>query len=204
MSEQDFQEAGRCHACRQPLGLRATDKLTGLLDRWGWDDRAVDRLIQAQQDRDPICLLLIDIDRFKSVNDEYGHVAGDAVLRSLAGVLQTAAHDDDLVGRYGGRGGDEFLFLTSGGQLTGFFTVAERIRMAVKALSVPVKGFDGSPVIVSNRTVSIGMACRHPGDSVDLIDLIYEADEALHAAKLRGRDQVRCAPSLLVTPVPFG
>jgi hypothetical protein len=99
-----------CKSCGQLLGYRSTDKLTGLLDRWGWDASAPQAFARAVGQRRSTALLIVDLDWFKLVNDEFGHPAGDAVLRSTAAVLRNASREGDLVGRYGG---DEFLMLLS-------------------------------------------------------------------------------------------
>src|ERR1700756_685882 len=86
LPERDHQEV--CATCGQPLGYWAVDRLTGLLDRWGWDTYAPEALRGAHERRQPLALLLLDLDHFKAINDRYGHVAGDMVLHAVAEVLQ--------------------------------------------------------------------------------------------------------------------
>lgn len=149
------------------------DSLTGLLNR-----RALDEVLEKMEgDNRPFSLLLMDIDRFKSVNDLYGHAAGDEVLRSVARILEETVGSQDLCGRYGG---EEFLVLLPGRNLPETYEMAERIRLAVasheNALHIPV-------------TLSIG-ASVCPMQSMRVDDLFELADRALYRAKEGGRNRV--------------
>ncbi|OWA35216.1 hypothetical protein B9G55_11145 [Saccharibacillus sp. O16] len=149
------------------------DPLTGLLNR-----RALDEVLEKLEgDNRPFSLLLMDIDRFKSVNDHYGHSAGDEVLRSVARILEQTVGSRDLCGRYGG---EEFLVLLPGRNLPETYEMAERIRLAVasheNALHIPV-------------TLSIG-ASICPMQSMRVDDLFELADRALYRAKEGGRNRV--------------
>jgi PleD family two-component response regulator len=126
----DGNEASRCGTCGQPIGYWAVDRLTGLLDRWGWDTYAPETLRRAHERRQPLALLLLDLDHFKEINDRYGHVAGDMVLNAIAEVLRACCRENDVVGRYGGHGGDEFLVL---------LPTTNRDRVA---LYVPARGIE--------------------------------------------------------------
>lgn len=149
------------------------DPLTGLLNR-----RALDETMEKMEgDNRPFALLLIDIDRFKSVNDRHGHSAGDEVLRSVARTLEEAMGNRDLCGRYGG---EEFVVLLPGRNLPETYEMAERLRLAVaaheNALRIPV-------------TLSIGGAVS-PLQSTRIDDLFELADRALYRAKEGGRNRV--------------
>ncbi|MBV8933414.1 MAG: diguanylate cyclase [Kutzneria sp.] len=173
--------ASRCHTCGHPTGAYGTDRLTGLLDRWRWDDSANDLLRHASLHGDSPALLLMDIDSFKRVNDEYGHLAGDTVLKAVAGVLRATMGQADLVGRYGGHGGDEFLVLLA--DCADPDRVARRIQEGVRALSLTTRATSGAWVTLTGITVSVGCAMPQPTDGPALDDLILRADRALQLAK---------------------
>jgi len=182
-----------CESCGQPVGAFAIDRLTGLYDRWGWDDRAPRVLRAVRQRQEPAALLMMDLDHFKSVNDQFGHLAGDTVLRAVANVLREATRADDVVGRYGGHGGDEFLALLPGTDRDRALIVATRIRETVKSLQVTVPDA-GSRLraTLTGQTVSIGIALYRPryDDATNLDDLVLDADAALLMAKREGRDRI--------------
>jgi diguanylate cyclase (GGDEF)-like protein len=183
-----------CATCGQPLGYWAIDRLTGLLDRWGWDTYAPESLRAAHERRQPLALLLLDLDHFKDINDRYGHVAGDMVLHAVAEVLQRSVRDEDIVGRYGGHGGDEFLVLLPTTNRDRAMAVAQRILEGVKDLQVSVPDVDrGARTTLTGLTVSIGAALYVPARGVEptLEELVLEADAALLTAKREGRDTVR-------------
>jgi len=184
----------RCTSCGQPIGYWAVDRLTGLLDRWGWDEYAPGALRQAHERRQPLALLLMDLDHFKDVNDRYGHVAGDMVLHAVAEVLRTCCRENDVVGRYGGHGGDEFLVLLPMTNRDRAMAVAGRVLEGVKRLQVSVPDVDrGTRATLTGLSVSIGAALYVPARGIEpaLTDLVLEADAALLTAKREGRDTVR-------------
>jgi diguanylate cyclase (GGDEF)-like protein len=183
---------GRCESCGQPVGAWATDKLTGLLDRWGWDDEAPHALSRARQRGESTALIIVDLDHFKQVNDSFGHLAGDAVLQHAAHVLRRATRREDLLGRYGGHGGDEFLALLPATDLAGAVAVARQIQAGLKAMETTARTADGT-VVITGRTASIGVAAYHADRGCGLLDLLLAADAALRQAKLAGRDRVRVA-----------
>jgi diguanylate cyclase (GGDEF)-like protein len=155
------------------------DHLTGLLNR-----RAFNR--DAQKKRDEIkrygssaYLLLLDIDFFKKVNDTYGHLAGDEVLRSVAKTLAARFRSTDTVGRYGG---EEFCVLMPAIGEASAISIAEDIRKSIEQLSVR---FEDKTIRV---TISIGMAEMTPDQ--DMAALIADADAALYKAKETGRNRV--------------
>lgn len=194
----------RCDACGQPLGCAGVDKLTGLLDRWGWDERASAALKQAADNVQPAALLLIDLDRFKQVNDTLGHPAGDEFLRAAAAVIRAELREGDPVGRYGGHGGDEFLAFLGGADAVAAATVAERIRAGIRAMQLRVATTRASTAILTDRSASIGVAAHSPSADASLHDLVLQADLALRHAKTGGRDRIHVmtdsATGSLLTP----
>jgi diguanylate cyclase (GGDEF)-like protein len=178
----------RCGSCAQPVGAWATDRLTGLLGRWGWDDQAPATYRRAQRRWEQVALLMIDLDRFKKINDEYGHPAGDVVLSDVAAVLTAHTRPTDLVCRYGG---DEFLVLlprTKGGEAA---AVAERILRGIRALQTEITTNDGYHLTLQGQTASIGVAAHVPNPEGTLIDLVRDTDAALQRAKRAGRARVQ-------------
>jgi len=182
-----------CVACGQPLNYRTTDKLTGLLDRWGWDDQAATRLARSR--RQPAVLLIVDLDRFKQVNDAYGHLAGDEVIRTVASALRNTTGESDLVGRYGGYGGDEFLVLLPATDAQRGGMVARRLRARIGDAIVSTRSAEGHPVVIAGLSASVGVAAYDPAAGEDLTELIRRADAALLRAKRAGGDRVVLAPA---------
>jgi diguanylate cyclase (GGDEF)-like protein len=190
-----------CATCGQPLGYRSTDKLTGLLDRWAWDEAAAE--ILGQVGAQPAVLLMLDLDRFKEINDTHGHLAGDAVLRAIASVVRGAVRQMDIVGRYGGHGGDEFLVLLPATDPARGAKVAERILTQIRAASVSVPSAVDGQIAITGLTASVGMTARDHDGGTDLGALFEGADAALLRAKQAGRDRIMSADvrSGDVTPV---
>jgi diguanylate cyclase (GGDEF)-like protein len=168
----------------------ASDGLLGIANR-----REFDRVLKlewrrAARERQPLSLLMIDIDCFKCFNDSYGHQEGDACLRGVAAVLQAAAaRPGDLVARYGG---EEMAVLMPHTDLEGASRLAERIHalLAERRLSFP-----DSPV-ASHVTVSIGVAAMLPVRNANRAALIRQADEGLYIAKENGRNRTAIVPHL--------
>jgi diguanylate cyclase (GGDEF)-like protein len=173
-----------CDSCGQPHGMWATDRLTSLLDRWGWDARASEILASSPS----TALVVLDLDNFKRVNDRYGHVAGDAVLKAVAGTLRRNTRKGDLLGRYGGHGGDEFLVMLPDTGKDEARGVADRVRRDLRDLIVHAPT-NGGTVRLDRITASFGVAVGIPGMSLE--SLVVAADEALRRAKRTGRDRVR-------------
>ena len=130
----------------------------------------------------PFCLLLLDVDNFKSVNDERGHEAGDEALRAVANVIQTGTRGIDTGARIGG---DELAVLLPETDFEHGLEVAERLRAAVAGLSLPGTG---------GVTASFGIA-EFPSCARDERELFAAADHALYEAKRRGRNRVNAAPA---------
>lgn len=166
-------------------GLRAavrTDQLTEVATGHYWRDVAARELARARASGAPLSCLLVDLDHFKEVNDNHGHLVGDAVLAAAARALSNAVRPRDLVGRLGG---EEFAVLLAGLTASEATAAAERIRADVGA--VKVRCDEGSWVGV---TTSIGVA--HLGGVIDNLDgLLAAADAAMYQAKADGRDCVR-------------
>ncbi|GAB3442360.1 GGDEF domain-containing protein [Actinophytocola sediminis] len=186
----------RCGSCGQLL----TDPPTGLIERWHWDEVAAEEVARARGNGHAIALIMLDLDRFKDVNDNYGHLAGDAVLRGVADVIRETTRDGDLACRYGGSAGDEFMVLLPRSGLEEALAVAERLRFGITAMSVTAKVTRDMSAAIEGQTVSIGVATYCLGDlaELDLEDLMLDADVSLRAAKRHGRDRV-CVANVDVT-----
>jgi two-component system cell cycle response regulator len=180
-SRQLLDLALRRHADLEELAYR--DELTELPNRRG-TARQVDVLIsRARRHGHQLALLLIDADRFKGVNDDHGHAAGDIVLREIAARLRERVRREDLVGRWGG---EEFVIALPETTPDGAAAVAESLRAAIGDVAI-----DAGEVGL-HITVSIGVAAW-TGQSLD--DLVDRADQALYAAKAGGRDRVAVEPA---------
>ncbi|MDR3042737.1 MAG: PAS domain S-box protein [Desulfovibrio sp.] len=160
-----------------------TDPLTGIRNRRQFFVDAEREMGRAVRYGRPLAVLMLDLDRFKRVNDRYGHHAGDAVLLGCVQACQQALRDTDILGRLGG---EEFAAVLLETDLDDALVAAERLRRAVEEMDVP---FSGQRL---RCTVSIGLALRGPGDSA-LDDILRRADSALYAAKEAGRNRVMLA-----------
>jgi diguanylate cyclase (GGDEF)-like protein len=159
------------------------DSLTGLPNRRALYDRARAELNRAQREKKSIGLIMMDIDDFKPINDQFGHAAGDEALRLVAEVLQKSKRDYDFTGRWGG---DEFLAILPGTSILQAGLVAERIRASIDKVRLEA---DGAGAVVL-RT-SLGVACASPAfHPVELDELLQQADSALYRAKAEGRNRV--------------
>jgi two-component system cell cycle response regulator len=163
--------------------LSRTDALTGLYNRRHLEQELARLHNDSVRHRDPLCVLLLDLDHFKRINDTYGHSAGDQVLRTFAGRMSDELRAGDIGGRWGGA---EFLVLLPRTDLDGALAVAERIRSVTGAEPVAT----GSEHIVV--TTSGGCALG-PGDSSAA--LVHLADTSLYQAKLEGRNRIATAVS---------
>lgn len=161
-----------------------TDPLTGLLNR-GAILRALDEaLARARAAGEPLSIFLLDIDRFKEINDEYGHRAGDQVLGRLAKILENNFNGVGVVGR---TGGDEFLVLLPEHRADSAFILAEEVRRLVEDSEISVAIGDHSYAL--HFHLSGGIA-THPGDASEQVDLLRKADEALFRSKRSGRNRI--------------
>lgn len=155
------------------------DVLTGLPNRRAFEEELAREVARAGRDGKPLAVVMLDVDRFKVVNDSHGHAAGDAVLREVAARAAAAVRAGDLVARIGG---EEFVLLLHGADLPGALELAERVRVAVAA--APVAAGD-RPLAV---TASLGCAVLAPGEGPEA--LVARADARLYDAKRAGRDRV--------------
>jgi two-component system cell cycle response regulator len=162
------------------------DPLTGLMNRRAFSAAARSEVARSERYGTPFCLLLLDVDHFKTVNDKRGHPAGDAVLAALGALLGEQIRKVDCAGRWGG---EEFVVALSGADADGGLVAAERIRGAIGRM--PVKDLAGELIPV---TASIGLAAYLEGDSID--SLVTRADRAMYAAKSSGRNRVSAAPAV--------
>ena len=167
---------------REALRDQATrDGLTGLWNRTAIFDILQNELARSGRSGEPLIVLMADLDGFKPVNDRFGHMAGDAVLRQVAARMRAAVRRYDAVGRYGG---EEFLIVLPRCERVGGLALAERIRHAIGA-----ECFRAGDVEI-RLTCSLGAACARPPVVPLADDLVREADAALYPAKHQGRDRV--------------
>lgn len=162
-----------------------TDALTGIANRRHFDRRLGDEWARAQRDRQPVALLMVDVDHFKPYNDRHGHPAGDACLRRIAALLQeTARRPSDCVARYGG---EEFVLLLPHTDRAGAAVLARRCLAAVDGAALP----HGASPVAQHVTLSIGVAVAEPGErACDAREMLRRADAALYLAKQAGRHRV--------------
>ena len=167
----------------------AYDGLTTLANRRSAYDSATAMIARARRTGTPMSVLMFDLDRFKQINDSYGHAAGDEVLRSVAGTVRATVRDSDLSARLGG---EEFAVLLPDADLQDARLVAERLRAQLRARTIPAIG--------SSVTASFGVAQLHPADTAE--SLLHRADQAMYRAKALGRDQVADRPADLAAVQP--
>jgi diguanylate cyclase (GGDEF)-like protein len=161
--------------------LATRDGLTRMLTRRFFMRRLKDELKRAQRFERPVALVLIDVDRFKQINDSRGHLVGDAVLQAVSSLLRANIRDEiDVLGRYGG---DEFALILPETDAEGARVVSERLLDKVRDLVIHCQG--GSARV----TLSMGVAAWPEGGQ-DCLSLLQSADEALYVVKERGRDGV--------------
>jgi diguanylate cyclase (GGDEF)-like protein len=170
-----------------------TDAKTGLLNANAWQREADAEIARALRTGHSLALLLADVDHFKRVNDTYGHLAGDEVLRGLATELRQQVRESDVVGRFGG---EEFVVLLPRADVEEACKIAERLRYRASVMGVSADG------AAMNVTISIGVAVLGVHGR-DLFELLAAADLALYRAKDSGRDQV-CVHSPDRQPGPSG
>ncbi|GAC1492950.1 MAG: sensor domain-containing diguanylate cyclase [Vulcanimicrobiaceae bacterium] len=182
---------------RRLFDVASIDPLTGLDNRRSLDSKTHEVLALLPRMPDGVSLLMLDLDKFKSFNDAYGHAQGDHVLRVVAGVMRAcASRPTDRIARYGG---EEFVVLLPDTTLGGAERVAERIRATVEL----------TPIVLSNGsfgsiTTSIGVAHVPRGESTTVAQMLERADRALYLAKEQGRNRIVVADerlSPIVLPV---
>jgi diguanylate cyclase (GGDEF)-like protein len=162
------------------------DSKTGLLNAATWEKEAAAEVARAVRTKSPLAVAIVDIDRFKVVNDTYGHLTGDQVLKEIANTLNGMLRDYDLAGRFGG---EEFSLLLPQTRAVDAFRIAERVRANIAGLSIIAPGATGGERV--QVTVSIGVTALDSGGRRELAELMAAADAALYRAKAGGRDQVQ-------------
>ncbi len=165
----------------ESVDLSTKDGLTGLFNRRYFDIHIKQMSENAQTSGKAMCMMILDMDHFKEVNDNYGHPAGDAVLRTLANTLKSLFRVTDLIARYGG---EEFVVLLGNVDLAACANIAEKTRIAIESADFIIPG-QSDPL---KKTASIGIAELEPGESVE--DFITRADRAMYEAKESGRNKV--------------
>jgi two-component system, cell cycle response regulator len=168
-------------ANRKLRKLSITDGLTGLFNHRHMHEQLHEEFERSRRSEDPIAVLMMDLDRFKQVNDTYGHPTGDVILYETARILRDSAREIDMIGRYGG---EEFMAILPGTDESEAARFAERVRQRV---ADHVYRDESTEV---QMTTSAGVA-SYPGASVDAPDdLIKFADQALYQAKESGRNRI--------------
>jgi diguanylate cyclase (GGDEF)-like protein len=178
-----------------------TDPKTSLGRVDWWRRRTEEMLRHSRTQREPMAVLLIDIDHFKQVNDRHGHLVGDEALRAVATILRSAIRTKDVIGRFGG---EEFVIALPDTDLDDATVTADRLRSAVAAspLAAMCAGVLDDPDLDPDTfrlTVSVGVSV-YPSDGSTVDDLLLRADRAMYAAKAAGRDRVRLAADILGDP----
>ncbi len=164
------------------IGEAMTDRLTGVGSRTYFDQRLSEQLDHARRYRHPLTLVMVDVDHFKSINDTYGHPAGDQVLAGIGMLLRGSVRLSDVAARYGG---EEFALILPFTDAEGAWILADRLRQAIQEWTVILS--EGNVHV----TASLGIAELSEG--MDVKGLVAAADRALYQAKHGGRNQVRMA-----------
>jgi diguanylate cyclase (GGDEF)-like protein len=157
------------------------DQLTSCFNRGYFDRRLTAEIQRSHQNERATSLVMLDLDHFKKINDDYGHPAGDAILRSVGLILTAVTRVEDVVARYGG---EEFAIIVPGATTLGAALLAQRARSAIEQAVIDA---GGPPLRV---TASLGVATLERGDMLRSEDLVRAADEALYEAKHAGRNRV--------------
>ncbi|MCH8536133.1 MAG: GGDEF domain-containing protein [Alkalimonas sp.] len=166
-----------------------TDALSGVRNRAYFDQKIVAELNRSRREQRPLAVVLLDIDLFKQVNDDYGHLAGDQIIRQVAGLIQSnLKRCSDHVCRYGG---EEFALILPNTDATGAWEVAERIRASLAAEALQVEDHQLSITLSAGCYSATADAASNPEY------YIHCADKALYQAKNNGRNQVLSYPPLL-------
>ena len=163
------------------------DGLTGLTNRRGFDQALTECLSRQDEVLHAPSLLITDVDHFKRINDNYGHLFGDKVLRTIAQVVKDSVKGRDTAARYGG---EEFAILLPDTPIDGARTLAEQIRTKVERCRIKRSGSDSA---IDTITISIGVTAHRAGEAAH--DFIARADSALYHAKNQGRNRVVVAPA---------
>jgi diguanylate cyclase (GGDEF)-like protein len=163
---------------QQALQSATMDPLTGVKNRTAMEAAMKREIGLANRHHNPLSFILFDLDHFKSINDRYGHLIGDQVLRAVARVAEDTIRDSDIIFRYGG---EEFLVILHGTRISGAALLAERIRNSIENLEL-------FPELNLHITASMGVV--HLADAEDAEEIFRRADTAMYRAKHNGRNQV--------------
>ena len=159
------------------------DPLTNLYNRRYFNDVADTLLSMAHRQQQEFSIFMLDIDRFKLINDTYGHNAGDVVLKKLSNLLTTSIRQSDVAIRFGG---EEFVVLLPNTNIDGAVLIAKKLKEAIENIEIKIPNID-----IIKFTVSIGISqcdCSKNAEVID--DLVHKADEALYEAKRAGRNKI--------------
>jgi diguanylate cyclase (GGDEF)-like protein len=167
------------------------DAKTGLLNVSTWEREAEVELSRAVRTRNAVALAILDIDHFKRVNDTYGHLVGDRVLKAVADGIRGQSRDYDKVGRFGG---EEFVLLLAQTGEDDALGIAERLRSHIGEMAVPIDDRPEAPCV--KVTISVGVAAIRRDEPRELTDLLTAADSALYQAKQSGRNRVCVAEAV--------
>lgn len=159
--------------------MATTDPLTGAYNRREWFKRIEVETIRAARTQTPLCVIMLDLDHFKNINDTYGHQAGDEVLKWVSAKMHKALRASDILCRYGG---EEFLIMAPETDIEKSTFLAERIRLLIE--EEPVNSKEAQIHV----TVSLGVAQYQPNETHE--HMIFRADKALYQAKHNGRNRV--------------
>jgi diguanylate cyclase (GGDEF)-like protein len=167
---------------RQMYESSVRDALTGAFNRKHFDERIAAELSFAKRHSVSVTLIMLDLDRFKRVNDTWGHLAGDQVLQSVGGALLKMLRQEDVFARYGG---EEFAVIARGIGAVGGAALGERLRLEVERIAIRTPQGDKIPI-----TISLGVCTAAGGRELAPAELIKQADVNLYAAKAGGRNRV--------------
>jgi len=181
ITDRKFTEEEKKQMIKQLNHLSTTDSLTGLFNRRALNDMLKHEIDRSSRYDADVALILCDIDKFKNINDTFGHTAGDRALQTIAEALRNTLRKADILGRYGG---DEFMVILPETSLIGAESLAEKIRIAVNNLELELQG---NTRIKLSLSLGVASCCSAPHDIDTLVAL---ADSALYTSKSAGRNKV--------------
>lgn len=184
LSKQSSITIQRANAYAEVLQHATLDALTGLNNRRQFEIRLKQEVSTAKRQDKPLCAIMLDVDFFKKVNDTYGHIVGDSVLKTISNIIKSETREYDIASRYGG---EEFAILLPFTKIEEAFSVAQRLRIAVEKTEICPE-YATTPNLCIKVTVSIGVYQYSQGDSGQT--LYDNADKALYQAKTHGRNKV--------------
>lgn len=185
LSKQSSITIQRANTYAEVLQHATLDALTGLNNRRLFESRLKQEVSTAKRQGTPLCAIMIDVDFFKKVNDTYGHVAGDCVLKNIANVIKKGLRENDIASRYGG---EEFAILLPFTKIDEGCAVAQRLRQAIENTNIDIPNEKGDGTFTLKKTISLGIHEYHQEDTPQ--ELYEKADKALYEAKTTGRNKV--------------